>query len=100
MKPAATIKEKIRHSLHLERAVRLVWRSAPGWTAANFGLILIQGIICTKIICFFNGQGSIKRFSQASARLVRLTVIVMVCEALCRSMLPPVAPLSLTLNST
>ncbi len=45
MKPAETIKEKIRHSLHLERALRLVWRSAPGWTAANFGLILIQGLL-------------------------------------------------------
>jgi ATP-binding cassette subfamily B protein len=45
MKPVATIKEKIRHSLHLERALRLVWRSAPGWTAANFGLILIQGLL-------------------------------------------------------
>jgi ATP-binding cassette subfamily B protein len=45
MQPAGTIKEKIRHSLHLERALRLVWQSAPGWTAANFGLILIQGLL-------------------------------------------------------
>jgi ATP-binding cassette, subfamily B, bacterial len=45
MQPATTIKEKIRHSLHLERALRLVWQSAPGWTAANFGLILIQGLL-------------------------------------------------------
>ncbi|MGO9622349.1 MAG: ABC transporter ATP-binding protein [Desulfobaccales bacterium] len=45
MKPAKTIKEKIRHSLHLERSLRLVWQSAPGWTAANFGLILIQGLL-------------------------------------------------------
>jgi ATP-binding cassette subfamily B protein len=39
------LKEKIKHSLHLERALRLVWQSAPGWTAANFGLILIQGLL-------------------------------------------------------
>lgn len=45
MNSAQTIKEKIRHSLHLERALRLVWQSAPGWTAANFGLILIQGLL-------------------------------------------------------
>jgi ATP-binding cassette subfamily B protein len=45
MQPAKSIKEKIRHSLHLERALRLVWQSAPGWTAANFGLILIQGLL-------------------------------------------------------
>ena len=45
MQPAQSIKEKIRHSLHLERALRLVWQSAPGWTVANFGLILIQGLL-------------------------------------------------------
>jgi len=45
MKPAESIQEKIRHSLHLERALRLIWQSAPGWTAANFGLILIQGLL-------------------------------------------------------
>ena len=45
MEPALTIKEKIKHGLHLERALRLVWQSAPGWTAANFGLILIQGLL-------------------------------------------------------
>lgn len=39
------IKDRIRQSLHLERALRLVWQSAPGWTAANFGLILIQGLL-------------------------------------------------------
>ena len=45
MEPAKNLKERIRHSLHLERALRLVWQSAPGWTAANFGLILIQGLL-------------------------------------------------------
>ena len=45
MKPAKTIKEKIRHSLHLERSLRLVWQSAPGWTTANFGLIFLQGLL-------------------------------------------------------
>ena len=45
MQPAKTIKEKIRHSLHLERAMRLVWKSSPGWTATNSGLILLQGLL-------------------------------------------------------
>lgn len=45
MRPTKSIKEKIRHSLHLERALRLVWQSAPGWTVANFALILIQGLL-------------------------------------------------------
>ena len=29
----------------MERSLRLVWQSAPGWTAANFGLIFIQGLL-------------------------------------------------------
>ncbi len=45
MQRAQTLKERIKHSLHLERALRLVWQSAPGWTVANFGLILIQGLL-------------------------------------------------------
>ncbi|MBM4294581.1 MAG: ABC transporter ATP-binding protein [Deltaproteobacteria bacterium] len=45
MEPAKTIKEKIRHSLHLKMALGLVWQSAPGWTAASVGLILIQGLL-------------------------------------------------------
>jgi ATP-binding cassette, subfamily B, bacterial len=45
MERAKTLKERIKHSLHLERALRLVWQSAPGWTIANFGLILIQGLL-------------------------------------------------------
>jgi ATP-binding cassette, subfamily B, bacterial len=45
MERAKTLKERIKHSLHLERALRLVWQSAPGWTIANFGLILTQGLL-------------------------------------------------------
>jgi ATP-binding cassette subfamily B protein len=45
MHSARTIKDKIKHSLHLERSLRLVWQSAPGWTVANFLLILLQGLL-------------------------------------------------------
>jgi ATP-binding cassette subfamily B protein len=45
MRPAPSITEKIRQSLHLERALLLVWQSAPGWTVINFGLILLQGLL-------------------------------------------------------
>ena len=31
--------------LHLGRTVRLVWRIAPGWTAANIALAVIQGLL-------------------------------------------------------
>ena len=35
----------LRRPLRLGRAVRLVWESAPRWTAAGLGLILIQGLV-------------------------------------------------------
>lgn len=45
MKPAnKTIKNKIRAVLRLDLAIRLVWKSCPGLTLANFGLLILQGI--------------------------------------------------------
>lgn len=35
----------LRQALRLDRAVRLVWKSAPGWTLVNLGLILAQGLV-------------------------------------------------------
>lgn len=35
----------LHQALRLDRAVRLVWKSAPGLTLANLGLILVQGLI-------------------------------------------------------
>lgn len=32
-------------SLHLDRAVRLVWSSARGWTLINIALIVVQGVL-------------------------------------------------------
>jgi ATP-binding cassette subfamily B protein len=40
----ATLGQKLRTALRLDRAVRLVWESAPGWTLLNMGLSLIQGL--------------------------------------------------------
>ena len=40
-----TIKNKINVVLRLDLALRLVWKSCPGLTAANFSLLLIQGVL-------------------------------------------------------
>lgn len=45
MPQPATITAKIRQSLHLDRALRLIWQSSPGWTAVNFALVLLQGVL-------------------------------------------------------
>ena len=39
------LKEAVRQALRLDRAVRLVWRSAPGWTLVNLGLVVVQGLL-------------------------------------------------------
>jgi ATP-binding cassette subfamily B protein len=36
---------QLKDALHLAEAVRLVWRAAPGWTALNALLAVLQGII-------------------------------------------------------
>ncbi len=40
-----SIKQKIRRTLQLGRALRFVWQSAKGWTLLNGGLIVIQGVL-------------------------------------------------------
>ena len=40
-----TPRQRIRAAFHLGRAVRLVWRAAPGWTLANAALVAVQGAL-------------------------------------------------------
>ena len=42
-KPGLT--EKLQTALRLDRALRLVWQAAPGWTAANIVLVAAQGMM-------------------------------------------------------
>jgi ATP-binding cassette subfamily B protein len=45
MKKNDSIGKKVRHALRLDRALRFVFRAAPGWTAANVSLVLVQGVL-------------------------------------------------------
>lgn len=45
MNEKTTAGQILRQALRLDRAVRLVWKSAPVWTLVNLGLILVQGLI-------------------------------------------------------
>jgi ATP-binding cassette subfamily B protein len=45
MSQPVPLKEAVRQALHVDRAVRLVWRSAPGWTLVNMGLVVVQGLV-------------------------------------------------------
>lgn len=41
----SSIVPKLQRLFLLRRAVRLVWQSAPNWTAASIGLLVVQGIL-------------------------------------------------------
>ncbi len=45
MREEATFLTILRRALRLDRPLRLVWASAPGWTLANLGLIVVQGLM-------------------------------------------------------
>jgi ATP-binding cassette subfamily B protein len=45
MAEPASLRQKIRTTLRLDRAARFVWRAAPGWTLASLGLVLIQALL-------------------------------------------------------
>jgi ATP-binding cassette subfamily B protein len=45
MKEPVPLKEAVRQALRVDRALRLVWDSAPGWTLLNLGLAAIQGLL-------------------------------------------------------
>jgi ATP-binding cassette subfamily B protein len=42
--PSNNLLRKLKTALHIKRAMNLVWRNAPGWTAANIALVLAQGV--------------------------------------------------------
>ncbi|MBM4430310.1 MAG: ABC transporter ATP-binding protein, partial [Chloroflexi bacterium] len=42
-KPGLT--DKLQTALRLDRALRLVWQAAPGWTVANIVLVVAQGVL-------------------------------------------------------
>ncbi len=45
MPAIASLKQKLQLIQNLQRAIRLVWQSAPVWTVANLILLVVQGIL-------------------------------------------------------
>lgn len=39
------VTEVVRQGLRLDRAIRLVWTSAPGWATVNVVLVVVQGLL-------------------------------------------------------
>jgi len=39
------LKEAVQQGLRLDRAIRLVWTSAPGWATVNLVLVVVQGLL-------------------------------------------------------
>ncbi|MBW1701968.1 MAG: ABC transporter ATP-binding protein [Deltaproteobacteria bacterium] len=45
MEKTDSLKQKLRHTLRLDRAMRFVWQAGPGWTIASLALVFIQGAL-------------------------------------------------------
>jgi ATP-binding cassette subfamily B protein len=41
----ASLRDRIQTALRIDRALRMVWRTAPGWTVASAGLTFVQGVL-------------------------------------------------------
>ncbi len=73
---------KLTQALHLGPAIRMVWRSAPRWTLARVGLLIIQGILplcslyLTKLIIDALTLGLTTQPQAAAQKLIVLLVLV------------------------
>jgi ATP-binding cassette subfamily B protein len=45
MRESDTLRQKVKHTLRLDRAVRFVWDAGPGWTITSLALVFLQGIL-------------------------------------------------------
>ncbi len=73
---------KLTQALHLGPAIRMVWSSAPRWTLARVGLLIIQGILplcslyLTKLIIDALTLGLTTQPQAAAQKLIVLLVLV------------------------
>ena len=45
MSTHVSIKQRLRHTIRLDRAIRFVWQAGPGWFICSTVLVLLQGIV-------------------------------------------------------
>jgi len=43
--PREPLRSRLWRTLRLDLALRLIWRSTPGWTLANTALVVVQGVL-------------------------------------------------------
>jgi ATP-binding cassette subfamily B protein len=79
----------------LMRAVQLVWQSGPGWAAASFALLVVQGslpllaLYLMKLVIDAVGRGSVT--FERVAGLIALAALVALASALARTLAGVVA---------
>ncbi len=73
---------KLTQALHLGPAIRMVWNSAPRWTLARVGLLIVQGILplcslyLTKLIIDALTLGLTTQPQAAAQKLIVLLVLI------------------------
>lgn len=97
MQQDETERFKIRRSLQLGRALRLVWQSAPGWTIASMVLLIVVGLfpllslylmklLVDEAVAGIAASGKEAAFAQVAILIALLGVVILV-TALCSSIL-------------
>ena len=90
------LKKTIQTALRLDRALRLVWRSSPGWTLVNLALVVVQGLIplaalylmkqiVDVVAAGLSAPGHAAVFPQVAGWII-LAGVVALLAALCRSL--------------
>jgi ATP-binding cassette, subfamily B, bacterial len=92
----SNITQRLRGLRNLKRAFRLVWRSAPGWTAAGMSLVIVQSLvplaslyimklIVDRVTGTIASPGTGSSFTSI-AGLIVLAAVAALVSALCRSL--------------
>lgn len=91
-----TLQERIKRTLHIGRAMRLVWLSAPKWTVANIALVTVQGFLPLILLYLIKliidrVTGGIVGVDQAAAFkgvsiFIVMAGLVILLNALCRTL--------------
>ena len=91
---------KLRDALHLAEAVRLVWHAAPGWTALNAVLAVLQGIVplitvyLMKLIVDAVTQGASEQDHAAAFRTAAFYIVLAALVGLGAALLRSLASLT------
>ncbi|MFC1832336.1 ABC transporter ATP-binding protein [Thermodesulfobacteriota bacterium] len=88
MQTPLSVKQKIIHSIRIDRAISLVWQASPKWTIINALLVIVQGLIplaalyLIKLIIDTISEAVQSGSVESAASHVILLVVIAACVAI------------------